>query len=538
MFIESVALENWKCFADKVELSFSDVEIFSFPNGAGKTSVLEGIIYGLYGKTDSKLALYKNHDGLSKVSVRFEDKGDSYAIDRTFFDPAAKLYKNGELIREGITEVFNYVNALAEYSLVKKMWFKGEISDSEILTFKFFKESILAEKLDTPMRLKKLLTQAKSMKRTQRKGILTRETRAISEIDNDLSEIRSKLKERSNASDAQYARALKVAEAAKKLEEFEYGFTPISQDHIMKWKAIDLELCEKKYEEEKSKVFDETLSSIPSKVLKSLVAISNDTGHCPICSSTIEEEVSAKLNEIVSNGIKDTNAMETLLKRIEFKKHITEEQIKKSELFYEVSRVANSMPNYDEIIQSYSKENDALWQKFDSLTKEREAALSNESLKKQAEALDNEITELTEQAKFVTKYLELATESYTKSLLTKASSFLESLNPEYKDITISGEDATIEVDIKGEKLSIGQLSRGERTMVALAMIYTVRDIFIPNVPLLFDESFASLSEANNKSVIEAITSTNDQVFVVTHNENWVTYPDYPDGVNVRTEWGE
>ena len=49
MKITTLSLENWKCFADRLDLSFSNIEIFSFPNGSGKTSVLEALYYGLWG---------------------------------------------------------------------------------------------------------------------------------------------------------------------------------------------------------------------------------------------------------------------------------------------------------------------------------------------------------------------------------------------------------------------------------------------------------------------------------------------------------
>ena len=75
MLIKSIDIENWKCFSDRVSLTFSCIEIFSFPNGSGKTSVLEAIYYGLWGKTDSKLASYQNHDGQTVVEIEFEIDG-------------------------------------------------------------------------------------------------------------------------------------------------------------------------------------------------------------------------------------------------------------------------------------------------------------------------------------------------------------------------------------------------------------------------------------------------------------------------------
>ena len=83
MFIKSLTLENWKCFADELSLEFSTIEIFSFPNGSGKTSVLEAIYYGLWGKTDAKLSSYKNNtENETKVTIAFTFDDEDFLIKR------------------------------------------------------------------------------------------------------------------------------------------------------------------------------------------------------------------------------------------------------------------------------------------------------------------------------------------------------------------------------------------------------------------------------------------------------------------------
>ena len=74
-------------------------------------------------------------------------------------------------------------------------------------------------------------------------------------------------------------------------------------------------------------------------------------------------------------------------------------------------------------------------------------------------------------------------------------------------------------------------------MVAMSLVYAIRDIFTPSMPLIFDESFASLSSENNSRVIDIIARSQEQVFVVTHSIDWVDSESYDDSITtIRTRW--
>ena len=541
MHIDKLTIENWKCFSEELSLSFSNIEILSFPNGSGKTSILEAILYAMYGKTEGKLSSYQNHDGQTKVSISFNNDGVDYEINREFPNTLAQLKANGEVIRNGIREVFDYMNSMLNYDITKRLWFKGDISDSEILNFNFFKNNILSEKLSEPIALQKFYTQEGNQKKKQLKNLSLVETRDIKIIDEEIAGITSKIKDRTNINDFEYTRAVTAKEADKKLHSLKLeaaskGVKLVSEEEISKWKSIDLDREQQRYDEEMSKTVDDILSGVGNRVLSTIVRENDSHKKCIVCDGEWGEDRSSYIKEIVSNGLRDSSIIADCLEKINFKNNYTEYQIEKSNELIELTNTVNLSPNYQEKIDSFNKENDKLWDILDSLNKERESAIRNKTIADQINKLESEIAACQEKVTFIKDYLDKATESYTSSLLKKSSEILNSLNPDYTNVSISAEDSSIEVTVRGDKLFVHQLSRGEKTMLALSLIYTIRDLFTPGMPLMFDESFASLSRENNYKVISFIKDSYEQLFIISHNPEWIDYPKYPSGTNIRTTW--
>ena len=51
MFINSIELENWKCFLNRTKFNFKNHELISMKNGSGKTSIFEAIMFIMWGQT-------------------------------------------------------------------------------------------------------------------------------------------------------------------------------------------------------------------------------------------------------------------------------------------------------------------------------------------------------------------------------------------------------------------------------------------------------------------------------------------------------
>ena len=67
-------------------------------------------------------------------------------------------------------------------------------------------------------------------------------------------------------------------------------------------------------------------------------------------------------------------------------------------------------------------------------------------------------------------------------------------------------------------LPVQSLSKGEKTMVALALILSIRNLFMPKLPLIMDESFANLDANNIEAIKKLIHEDSNQWIIVTHDE--------------------
>lgn len=543
MRITSLKLSNWKCFSEELSINFSNIEIFSFPNGSGKTSVLEAIYYGLWGKTDNKLSSYQNHEGETSVVVQFELDGIAYTISREMAAGKAVMKKEDSDFKKGIKEVYEYMNSIIPYNLVKRLWFKGDVAESPVLDFNFFKNEILAEQLADPTALYNYyasLSRQKSREINSINNVRT-DLRSIEDIDKDIEDIYSKLKGKKRGNDFMYMKAVATKNAVEDLNKLKEGYSqsgvaPISFNDVRAWKNLNIEDLKRKLSVEESKLVDETLKSLDENVLHSVYKANNINGRCVICGHEWNEDRKEYLKEILETGFKSDFIIKDLNRKIAFKESFTDDFVKSCERYYELENKASQMSNYQDIIDSYNKESDSLWQKLDSLNSEKNTVLLNEQELNRLKKLEKEKSEAKDKAAFIKKYLDNATTFYTKSLLDKANEILTDINGDYNNITISPESNAIEVSVKGDNLLISQMSRGEKTMVALSLIYAIRDIFTPSMPLIFDESFASLSEENNNGVIEIVKESQEQLFIITHNKAWVEYEGYGSSVNVRTQW--
>lgn len=541
MHIRSLTLENWKCFSDSLHLEFNTIEIFSFPNGSGKTSVLEAIYYGLFGKVDkNKLSAYQNHEGETKVSILFDVDGTEYKINREFPNTSAFLYKDGTLFRSGVREVYNYIDSIFSFNLVKRLWFKGDIAESDVLDFSFFKDEILADQLKTPTELSKYYFQQSRDKNKRAKMITLNDVRDLSDIEKDIDGIKDKLKKKSGVNDSQYRRALQCKEDNESLESLrqtmsDKGYEVIDRDDIRRWRLTNLDSLNREIEAERQKQPASDISSLSHSTLSAVFRANELHGKCVICDGRWDSSRSKYVGSILKSGFRSDERIKELQDQIKFKNSMSQDEIDISEQYYELNKRAAMMPNYKVIIESYNKENDALWARMDELTAERDNAIRVEQLKIEKAKLLKEAEQDKAKASFIKKYIDYATEYYTRSLLERANDILMFINQDYSDLSI--EDNSIKVKVRGTNLYISQMSRGERTMVAMSLVYAIRDIFTPSMPLIFDESFASLSEENNNKIIDIIAKSQEQVFVVTHNIDWVESDAYDDSITtIRTEW--
>ncbi len=82
-----LALEGFACYSDRVDLDFSDLDVFVItgPTGAGKTTIVDAITYALYGRipraTDPTDLIAHNRDRM-RVSLEFTAERRQYRVHR------------------------------------------------------------------------------------------------------------------------------------------------------------------------------------------------------------------------------------------------------------------------------------------------------------------------------------------------------------------------------------------------------------------------------------------------------------------------
>lgn len=118
MRIVSLSLRNYRVFAElDLELPAGLVGIYG-PNGSGKSSLLESIMWALYGKarTDKHGIRTSGSTGECVAEIVFEHDGRPYTVRRSLHGAGAtvkaRVSAGGQVVADGVTDCERYLRAL------------------------------------------------------------------------------------------------------------------------------------------------------------------------------------------------------------------------------------------------------------------------------------------------------------------------------------------------------------------------------------------------------------------------------------------
>ena len=107
--------------------------------------------------------------------------------------------------------------------------------------------------------------------------------------------------------------------------------------------------------------------------------------------------------------------------------------------------------------------------------------------------------------------------------MNKASGYLSSINSRYKQICLYEKNFYVIVEdeeLALHMLPVARLSNGEKTMCALSLLFSIHNLLVPELPLLFDETFSALDRENLYQIQQFLSKQKSQIFIITHDKQW------------------
>lgn len=545
MRINSIEITNWKCF-DHKKVEFDNLlTMFNWKNGEGKTSLIEAIVLCLFDKRPDNLdyASLVDIEKPSKITLHFTHNASTYIVEREVGKTSSyKLYKDESLIGRTNKECKEILNKIIPESVLTSLWGYESLALSQVLNSSYL-YSLLENEFAEPLQLKQYFTSDRSYQQKQKSTLeksitnqkVTKED--IDKLEKEIADIEAKIKEKAFVSDSDVVKAkqakidheeyLKIKAQLDACTEPEYDReTCIKLNSYGKtpeeWDAYFANV-EKELNEEKSKPISHPLVKYPKDIVAKLINESKcNDNTCVVCGGKFVEPV-LDYDTIDNDKIQ---RLEAILKDKEEHQY-TFEKLLESKKYWHFVKLLEPLKytedfDYKSILDSYNEETNNLYAEYDK--KRAEFANLNKDFGK-----INELLAATENwnkdkqcIEIVDEFIEQAKEHYAQELVKQASEIVKTINTRYTEIFIENgvyKARLFDKDFKSENVYAVQcLSKGEKTIVALSLILVIRNLFLPSLPLVMDESFSNLDADNIAAIRRIIHEDNNQWIIVSHDE--------------------
>lgn len=537
-------MQNWKCFSKK-RIDFDSQNIINLPNGKGKSSVFQAILFCLYGKRptgftfkslrldptkDCNLELMLQHDNSENETVEV-------VVRRSFSnnDSNVLVLQNGEVKCSSIKASFDFINNILPQDIISVLWSPGTVQSSNILNPDFLVKSLFEHIFRDPKKIESHYKyEIYGINKVINSIRISSDSKEIQEkidkISEEIKDTRLRIKDRSSSTDSELTKARSAEQAFNDLNKMTIAKTislSVCQDYLSLTRGNDTKelksTIKKNLKIEKDKK-SSAIDNIPANIINMIIKES-EKGNCLICEREWQTEYSDNIKKIIKKGKVDIRKIDLYTKQLELLKN-DEKDIQDNINHNKYSSIIKSCPNFKDIINNYDEENNKLWNKLDKLENE------SKTLHKELEDYSiyiNQKKKLNEAKKKLSvpqDYISKASSYYSHTMTENASEILCQLNSDYDQIFLDEEENVYKVTKIDEKentinlLSAAQLSSGERTLVGISLILSAHSLFFPNVPLLFDESFSALDKENVGSLKAYFKKKNFQTFIITHDKYW------------------
>ena len=545
MRINSIEMINWKCFDHKKVDFENGLTMFNWKNGEGKTSLIEAIVLCLFDKRPDNLdfASLVDIEKPSKITLHFTHNASTYVVEREVGKTSGyRLFKDESLIARTNKECKEILNKIIPDSVLTSLWGYESLALSQVLNSSYL-YSLLETEFAEPLSLKQHFTSDRSYQQKQKSTLekaitnqkVTKED--IDKLEKEIADIEAKIKEKAFVSDSDVVKAKKAkedhAEYIKVKEMLDacpepaydretcvklngYGKTPEEWDAY--FKNIEAEL-----NAEKSKPVSSPLVKYPRNTIAQLINESKcNNNTCILCGGKFVEP---KLDyDIVDND--KIQRLEAILKEKEEKQY-SFDKLLESKKYWHFVKMLEPLKyaadyDYQSILDSYNAETNQLYAEYDKKRNDF-ASLSKDFGKINELLLATDIWNQDKKCiEIVDEFIEQAKAMYAQELVKKASEIVKTINTRYTEIFIENgvyKARLFDKDFKSENVYAVQcLSKGEKTIVALSLILVIRNLFLPSLPLVMDESFSNLDADNIAAIRRIIHEDNNQWIIVSHDE--------------------
>lgn len=527
MIIKDIKITNFKSLYGENYFNFMDLDgliKLSGPIGAGKTSLAEAILYGLYGtiKGQNNTSLVAWNTQECEVEMNIISKNKEVHIKRNIKEPllieingktlsASSKRNTQEILEEEIFDVPKL--AVTRMCIISFNAFSKSLANMNPADTKQFLDDIFGFKLFTDYNNEVVIERKNQINESTKLNAIYTET------ENQIERLKEKKE--------QQEREIKLSIDTKALDSERAGY--VAEGKEQKEKRNNLE----EERDEKIKEINKEIKEIERKITEASTLGKQEqkyyttfkSGICPTCGSKIDESHIEKHKAAMYEYAKQVDEFkkekDTLKSKIddiedEYAPKIKEINIKIKELVDKINKIDSDIRIFENNLKVVNSN-------YDELIQEHETKLID--IKKKIDHNDIEIGEWNEMNELFTKTLRYnLLDTLIPHINKSIQYYIQKLDQPYKVEYDQEFKCHIYVDTFEKEISYSNLSTGQKKTLDIAIIFGILQNIIANVNfnvIFLDELFSNMDAESRNVMINLIKENfgeDKSVFIINHAE--------------------